>query len=44
VGARGSVVTLEGRVPSEPQRQMAEADAWCVFGVDAVVNRLELRA
>ncbi len=40
VGARGSVVTLEGRVPSEPQRQMAEDDAWCVFGVDAVLNRL----
>jgi len=40
VGARGSVVTLEGRVPSEPQRQVAEADAWCVFGVDSVVNRL----
>jgi len=44
VVARGSVVTLEGRVPSEPQRQMAEADAWCVFGVDAVVNGLKLRA
>ncbi len=40
VGARGSVVTLEGSVPSEPQRQMAETDAWCVFGVDAVLNHL----
>lgn len=40
VRAHGSVVTLEGRVPSGPQRQMAESDAWCVFGVDAVLNRL----
>jgi len=42
-GARGTVVTLEGVVPSRPQREMAEADAWCVFGVDAVVNRIEVR-
>ncbi len=40
VGARGSVVTLEGSVPSGSQRQMAEADAWCIFGVDRVLNHL----
>lgn len=40
VGARGAVVTLTGRVPSEEQREMAEDDAWFVFGVDEVVNRI----
>ncbi|HEU4384307.1 MAG TPA: BON domain-containing protein [Anaeromyxobacteraceae bacterium] len=44
VGARGSVVTLTGRVPSEEQREMAEDDAWFVFGVDEVVNRLAVSA
>ena len=44
VGTRGAVVTLGGVVPSEPQREMAEADAWFVFGVDEVVNRIAVRA
>lgn len=44
VGTRGSVVTLTGVVPSEPQREMAEDDAWFVFGVDEVVNRLAVSA
>ncbi|MDH5253183.1 MAG: BON domain-containing protein [Nitrospira sp.] len=43
VGARRSVVTLEGDAPSAPQKEMAEFDAWYVFGVDKVVNRLEIR-
>ncbi|MGA6826176.1 BON domain-containing protein [Nitrospira sp. NS4] len=43
VAARQSVVTLEGDAPSEPQKNMAEFDAWYVFGVDKVVNRLEVR-
>jgi osmotically-inducible protein OsmY len=43
VTARRSVVTLEGEMPSAPQREMAEFDAWYVFGVDRVVNRLEVR-
>jgi osmotically-inducible protein OsmY len=43
VGASGAVVTLEGSVRSEPQRELAENDAWCVFAVDAVVNRIEVR-
>ncbi len=37
------VVTLEGAVPTDAQREMAEFDAWYVFGVDKVVNRLEVR-
>jgi osmotically-inducible protein OsmY len=43
VAAQQSVVTLEGDVPSAPQRDMAEFDAWYVFGVDKVVNNLEVR-
>ncbi len=43
VAARQSVVTLEGDAPSAPQKEMAEFDAWYVFGVDKVVNNLEIR-
>ena len=43
VSARQSVVMLEGDAPSAPQRDMAEFDAWYVFGVDKVINRLEIR-
>jgi len=43
VAARQSVVTLEGDAPSAPQQEMAEFDAWYVFGVDKVINRLEVR-
>jgi len=43
VEARQSVVTLEGDAPSEPQKEMAEFDAWYVFGVDKVVNHIAVR-
>jgi osmotically-inducible protein OsmY len=43
VAARQSVVTLEGDAPSAPQKEMAESDAWYVFGVDKVVNHIEVR-
>jgi osmotically-inducible protein OsmY len=43
VGIQGGIVTLAGDVPSDPQREMAEFDAWYVFGVDKVINRLEVR-
>jgi osmotically-inducible protein OsmY len=43
VAARRSVVTLEGDAPSAPQKEMAEFDAWYVFGVDKVVNHIEVR-
>lgn len=35
------VVTLAGLVASEAEREMAEQDAWYVFGVDKVINKLE---
>jgi osmotically-inducible protein OsmY len=42
VGVRDRVVTLAGLLPSESQRDMAECDAWYVFGVDRVVNKIEV--
>ena len=42
VGCRNRVVVLEGAVPTERQSHMAEFDAWCVFGVDRVDNRLRV--
>lgn len=41
VSTRGGIVTLEGLAIDARQREMAEADAWYVFGVNDVVNRLE---
>jgi osmotically-inducible protein OsmY len=33
-------VRLTGLVPSEAERDMAERDAWYVFGVDDVINEI----
>jgi osmotically-inducible protein OsmY len=44
VGVRNAVVTLTGLVPTDSEREMAEFDTWYVFGVDSVVNRIEVRA
>lgn len=35
-----TVVTLDGLVPTAVERDMAEHDAWYVFGVEDVVNRI----
>lgn len=43
VSTESSVVTIEGLVPKEAEREMAELDAWYVFGVDRVENRIEVR-
>lgn len=43
VTVKQAVVTLEGEAPSAPQKEMAEFDAWYVFGVDRVDNRVEVR-
>ena len=42
VGVRKTVVRLTGRVPSAAERDAAESDAWYVFGVDNVVNEIEI--
>ena len=43
VRTRNAVVTLEGTAPSDSQKEMAEMDAWYVFAVNQVINRLEVR-
>jgi osmotically-inducible protein OsmY len=42
VSCRDYVVTLEGLVPKPMEREMAEADAWYVFRVGGVINKLEV--
>jgi osmotically-inducible protein OsmY len=44
VNAQDRLVTLEGAVPAVAERDEAERDAWCVIGVDDVLNRLAVRA
>ena len=41
-GCESKVVTLEGSVPSEQQRRRAELDAWSLFAIKGVVNRLQV--
>lgn len=38
------VVTLDGYAHTEQERQRAEFDAWSLFGVDNVINRIEVRS
>ncbi|HEX5084031.1 MAG TPA: BON domain-containing protein, partial [Blastocatellia bacterium] len=42
VTARNRVVTLDGAVRSEGEKGMAEFDAWFVFGVDKVINKIQV--
>lgn len=44
VGVRGRIVHLTGLVKSDAVRTAAESDAWYVFGVDNVINDVEVRA
>jgi osmotically-inducible protein OsmY len=39
---KDSIVTLEGVVPSDVQREAAEFDAWVVFGVHDVLNGIRI--
>ncbi len=43
VSTDGSTVRLQGLVPTDSEREMAEFDAWYVFGVDRVTNEIEVR-
>jgi osmotically-inducible protein OsmY len=43
VRARNRIVTLDGLVANETESEIVEHDAWYLFGVDRVINRLELR-
>ena len=40
VRVRNYTVMLEGLVPDAKVKEMAEFDAWYVFGVDRVINHL----
>ncbi|MGI9382083.1 MAG: BON domain-containing protein [Methyloligellaceae bacterium] len=42
-GVRHRVVRLTGLVRSEAEQDMAERDAWYVFGVDKVVNEIQVQ-
>ena len=42
VGVRLHEVRLTGSLRSEALREMAERDAWCVLGVDNVINEIEV--
>jgi osmotically-inducible protein OsmY len=44
IGVRNTVVRLDGLVPTGTDREAAERDAWCVFGVDNAINEIEVRA
>jgi osmotically-inducible protein OsmY len=44
VSSKNSVITLEGLVINDVQRRMAENDAWYVFGVDKVIDALQVQA
>lgn len=40
VHTRNYVVTLDGLVATETEKNRAEQDAWCLFAVDKVINQL----
>ncbi len=42
VSVAGRVVKLTGLVPTETERGRAEDDAWCIFGVDDVINEIKV--
>lgn len=43
VRSKDGVVTLKGLVPNQTMQQMAEHDAWYVFGVRDVVNKVQVK-
>ncbi|HZD26411.1 MAG TPA: BON domain-containing protein [Alphaproteobacteria bacterium] len=43
VATKAGGVRLDGVVPTEMERDMAEFDTWCVFGVGAVENHIAVR-
>ena len=42
MSCKARTVVLEGSVPTEEQKRRAELDAWALYGVERVVNRLEV--
>lgn len=42
LGCRNLVVQLEGAVPTESGKAAAESDAWYLFGVNGVINKISV--
>jgi osmotically-inducible protein OsmY len=42
VTSKKRVVILNGLVASDAEREMSEQDAWYIFGVDKVINKLDV--
>ena len=42
VGVRNTWVRLTGAVAANAERDAAERDAWCILGVDNVINEIEV--
>lgn len=42
-GVRHRVVRLTGLVSADSEREAAERDVWMIFGVDTVINEIEVR-
>ena len=42
MNCKNKTLTLEGSVPTERQKHRAELDAWSLFGVERVINRLQV--
>lgn len=42
VNSKDWIVTLEGLVPNETMKQIAERDTWYVLGVKQVINRIKV--
>jgi osmotically-inducible protein OsmY len=42
VGVRKTTVRLTGTAVTSAEREAAETDAWCIFGVDKVLNEIEI--
>jgi osmotically-inducible protein OsmY len=43
VSSKDWIITLEGLVPNDTMKQMAERDAWYVLGVERVINKIEVK-
>lgn len=43
VRSKNGVVTLDGLVPNQTMQRMAEHDAWFIFGVRGVVNKVQVK-
>jgi osmotically-inducible protein OsmY len=43
VSSKNGVVTLDGLIPNETMQRIAEHDAWFVFGVRDVVNKIHIK-